>query len=414
MALSTLVNRTDATATAGATVFPIGFTYFDEDEINVYLNGVLKSVGSDYTLENPGSNNLPQDVEFVAPLALNDKVVIVRIQDLETTLDLTTGSAREVAIGKQIDKLCAMVQQIDEITDRCTKTNITTPGTNYELPVAEANKILGWNSAGTALENKTIDLTALEADVAALEVDVGILEGQMVDVISDVGNLESGISLTDSRVGALETTAGIHNTLINTANANISTLQGDVAALTDQEANILTLQADMIDAEADIIAMQLDINDLDTAINDGVNGVIKRVETLEYQVGLNVGRIAGSQELLNNNAAATRITKLKYDSDGLRSARIQVEIERKTDDKHIFTTGMLALHYIGSQWYVKREYTTEMLDTLADDGTEDGIIFNIDMDGVDVGYITYTSDNMAGANYVGKIKFLSQEISIGF
>ncbi|MCI0527232.1 MAG: tail fiber protein, partial [Nitrospira sp.] len=55
-----------------------------------------------------------------------------------------------------LDKLTMMVQQIDEVLDRAVRIVPTVQNTvSVELPEPEANKIIAWNSTGTALINST-------------------------------------------------------------------------------------------------------------------------------------------------------------------------------------------------------------------------------------------------------------------
>lgn len=42
--------RISYTATSGQTAFPTSFAFFDETDINVYINDTLKTLNTDYTV----------------------------------------------------------------------------------------------------------------------------------------------------------------------------------------------------------------------------------------------------------------------------------------------------------------------------------------------------------------------------
>lgn len=140
------------------TTFAIPFTVIDSaaDETVVYLRNTdvdppseaLQSYTTHYTIS--GSN-----VVFVIAPSADQIVVIKRNIDTIQELDLVTaGSFQAAAHELQFDKVVGMIQELNERVDRAPTMPVTNQAiVPLELPEPEANRVLAWNSAGTALEN---------------------------------------------------------------------------------------------------------------------------------------------------------------------------------------------------------------------------------------------------------------------
>lgn len=105
------------------------------------------------------------------------------------------------------------------------------------------------------------------------------------------------------------------------------------------------------------------------------------------------GRIGETSITCTNNQSATDVTGLSISAASYRSGLVQVEVNRKTDSNEAVSVGFLKLIYKAAT------STWELIDELG--GDEDGVTFTITA----AGQVQYASDNMAGTNYVGKIKF---------
>lgn len=150
------------TGDASTTTFAIPFAFQANSEIQVYVRDettptavteTLKTITTHYTLTGgPPVTN----VVFVTAPTATQKVMIRRNVALTQSLDLSpTGVLSPVALETAYDKLCLLVQQLDEKVQRSLKFNITTPTSEKFVPEPLAEGILIWNDAGTALEVKT-------------------------------------------------------------------------------------------------------------------------------------------------------------------------------------------------------------------------------------------------------------------
>jgi hypothetical protein len=121
-----------------------------------------------------------------------------------------------------------------------------------------------------------------------------------------------------------------------------------------------------------------------------------------WEVPLVFRRVVGNEAsdsmeatLLNNQVTPIDITGMLLDASKYKSAKVFFEIFRKTDSEERVSNGYLTAVYKVStnSWDVTPGGTY--------DGDTSGITFSI----LATGQIQYVSDNMAGANYSGKIKF---------
>lgn len=97
--------------------------------------------------------------------------------------------------------------------------------------------------------------------------------------------------------------------------------------------------------------------------------------------------------IANNSGVAANVTGLVFDKTSYKSAIVSVEIRRKTDTNESVCNGTLSLLYrdLAAAW--------EIVENLS--GDSHGLTLSI----TSGGQVQYTSDNMTGANYSGKLKF---------
>lgn len=94
----------------------------------------------------------------------------------------------------------------------------------------------------------------------------------------------------------------------------------------------------------------------------------------------------------NNQSAAANVNGLTFDVGTIRSAIVTYSVYRSTSLSEKGETGFLLLTYLttANAWTVAR-YTN----------SDAGMIFSV----TDTGQVQFTSDNMSGTSYVGKMKF---------
>ena len=109
------------------TVFSVPFEFFEDSNVYIYVDGVLKTEGLDYTLTGgDGSTGTltfvtatPPDVQQVTGAAGGTVVSIVRHVELERVTDFVAGQdINRAALNEQLDTIVAQIADLDDRVDR--------------------------------------------------------------------------------------------------------------------------------------------------------------------------------------------------------------------------------------------------------------------------------------------------------
>lgn len=179
MALSTLVVSQSYTANGVNTDFAIPVTMIENDsqEIRVIerdesvspATETTKTEGVDYNLVGaPDPDSFDVTVRYITAPANGKKIFIERVLALtQTYAPLSNGQVNLDQIELGMDRLAALIQQLNFQLQRTLYFSRTSGKSGYQLPDPEANKVLVYNSDGTAIENKDItDLVNLAGALA--------------------------------------------------------------------------------------------------------------------------------------------------------------------------------------------------------------------------------------------------------
>jgi len=153
MTISSQTQRHNYTAAGGQTVFPFTFEILATTDLLVYVDGVLKNMGTDYSVSaapwTAGGN-----VTFVTAPGAGVTVVILRYIPLTQVTDLIEGAKfSSETIEDVFDKLTMLCQDLKEVVGRAL---VLTPGSLYKdlsAPDPVAGGLLKWKSDISGLEN---------------------------------------------------------------------------------------------------------------------------------------------------------------------------------------------------------------------------------------------------------------------
>jgi hypothetical protein len=140
----------------GTSVFPFPYKFFESSNIHVYkLSGTTTvPVTTGYSLSyiNPANGC---NVVFTTPPASGTTVYIERELDEEQTVDLPTGGAfLESVIEGAGDYAVMLIQQLSHKIARALKMPVASGKVGIDFPLPSSNKVIGWDSLATYLENK--------------------------------------------------------------------------------------------------------------------------------------------------------------------------------------------------------------------------------------------------------------------
>lgn len=156
MTIATTTNRISYTGNGVTTLFAVPFTYYNASDLKVYVDGVLKTITTDYTVGSGG-------VTFVTAPASSKVVLIVREVPMTQTTDYKNFEPVDAdELETNIDKLTVLVQQADEKAARGINLDVTDSATSLTLPVTRANKVLAFDASGLPVAS-TKTLAQIEA-----------------------------------------------------------------------------------------------------------------------------------------------------------------------------------------------------------------------------------------------------------
>lgn len=236
----TPINR--STGNGVTTVFPYTFKIISSADMEVSVDGVVKTLTVDYTLSGVG-NDAGGNVTMLAAPATSTSVVRRRNMALTRSTDYQDqGELPASTLDSDLDSAVLMIQQVDEKTDRAMVLPTYVSGFSTELPTPIANYFLRVNSAGTALElaseitpgaltvtpfietllndtDATAARTTLGAAASGANTDITSLDGVLVGKGAGgvLSNTRYGASaLTLNTTGSNNSTFGLNTLVANT------------------------------------------------------------------------------------------------------------------------------------------------------------------------------------------------------
>jgi hypothetical protein len=166
--------RVEYTVAEGVTQdsFAVPFEFFNDGDLSVYVDGVLKAEGTDYTIT--GGDGSTGDIEFVAAtppdvqqvtgITGGSKVTIIRTTPIERTSDFSAGAdINRAALNEQFDILTAMVADAKDRIDRTIRANPYEVSPSLVLPTVASRKgkVLAFDATtGAVINGPTFDEVA--------------------------------------------------------------------------------------------------------------------------------------------------------------------------------------------------------------------------------------------------------------
>jgi hypothetical protein len=152
MAVSSTTSKVSYTASAAQTVFAYTFKIFVDADLKVYVNDVLKTLTTHYTVSDAGVT-AGGNVTFGTGLTAADVVVIERVLTLTQGTDYVENDPFPAETHEDaLDRITFITQQHQDALDRTVKfaTTVTDAGDVEVLGTAavRASKLFAFDSAG--------------------------------------------------------------------------------------------------------------------------------------------------------------------------------------------------------------------------------------------------------------------------
>lgn len=268
--------RVSYSVAAGVTQssFTVSFEFFDNDDLNVYVDGTLKTLTTDYTVTG-GDGSTGTVTMDVTGASGGSTVVITRSIDLERTTDFpVSGSFNIASLNTELDRFVAINADLNDQISRSLKLTDYDADATLTLPDLDTRKgtVLAFNSTTGDLESgpTTANVNQL-ADVT--------------DDIATLADIEDGTEATDT----IQTVAGISSNVTTVAgiSSNVTTVAGissDVTAVAGDATDIGTVSGSITNVNtvatniADVNTAATNITDIQNASTNASTATTKAAE----------------------------------------------------------------------------------------------------------------------------------------
>lgn len=223
--------------------FTVSFEFFDNDDLNLYVDGTLKTLTTHYTVS--GGDGSTGTITMTSGNAVTgatggSTVVITRSIDLDRTTDFPSSGPFNIAsLNTELDRFVAIAADQKDQVDRSLKLVDYDSEVDTQMPLLADRKgtVLGFNlttgvpEAGPQISDVQ-SLADISADIATLaDIEDGT---DATDAISTLAAISANVT-TAAGISANITTVAGNTSNINTVaanNANITTVAGISANVT--------------------------------------------------------------------------------------------------------------------------------------------------------------------------------------
>jgi len=222
---------------ATQTAFTVPFEFFDNADLNFYVDGTLKTITTHYTVSGGNGSTgaiATSSGNSVVGITGGSTVVITRSIKQQRTTDFPTSGPFNIAsLNTELDRFTAIAADLQDSVDRSLKLIDHDSQVDTQIPLLATRKgtVLGFNASTGAAEAgpKIADvgtLAAISADISSL---ADIEDGTTAtDAISGLAAIKANVTTVAGVASNVTTVAGIASNV--TAVAGDATDIGAVAA----------------------------------------------------------------------------------------------------------------------------------------------------------------------------------------
>lgn len=240
---------------ATQTSFAVPFEFFDNDDLNFYVDGTLKTLTTHYTVSGgDGSTGTITTTSgnSVTGASGGSTVVVTRSIDLDRTTDFPSSGPFNIAsLNTELDRLIAITADIQDDVNRSLKLIDFDSAVDTQMPLLASRKgtVLGFN-ATTGVPEAGPNISDVQS-LAAITADIGTLadieDGTVAtDAISGLAAIKANVTTAAGIASNITTVAG-NTSNINTVagvSANVTTVAGissNVTSVAGVAANVTTV-----------------------------------------------------------------------------------------------------------------------------------------------------------------------------
>jgi hypothetical protein len=222
MTVSSSTSRIEYTGDAVTTAFSFPYYFLANGDLKVYLDGVLQTITTHYTVSGAGVG-AGGTVTFVTAPPNGDVVVIYREVAITQSVDYTPNDPFPANTHEQaLDRLTMIAQQLDEEVGRSLSLPSTSTYSGLTLPDPVADYYLKWKADLSGLENSSSVYGSVTINTTAPLTGGGQLTTDRIFAISAAsGGAAGSMSAADfTKLAGIETAADVTDaTNVNAAGA---------------------------------------------------------------------------------------------------------------------------------------------------------------------------------------------------
>jgi len=285
--------RVSYTVAQGATQtsFTVSFEFFDNADLNVYVDGTLKTITTHYTVSG-GDGSTGTVTMTVVGATGGSTVVITRDIALERTTDFpASGAFNIITLNTELDRLIAIAADLDDRAGRALQLTDFDSAVSLVLPAVDTRKgkTLAFNASTGAVEagpsiSDTQAVSAASADIATLaDIEDGT---DATNAIQTVAGIASNVSTVAGVSANVTTVAGVSSNVTTVAGgiSNVNTVASNISSVNSVATNITSVVAVANDlAEA--------VSEVETVAND-LNEAVSEIDTVAANIA-NVNAVGG-------------------------------------------------------------------------------------------------------------------------
>jgi hypothetical protein len=242
---------------ATQTSFTVNFEFFENADLNVYVDGTKKSLTTHYTVSG-GSGSTGTVTMSVTGATGGSTVVITRDTTIERTTDFSAGAdINRAALNTQLDTITAMVADIEDQASRAVQVSDHETAPSLELPSLDSRKgtVMGFNASTGAVEAgpKLADVSTLAAVTADIATLADIEDGtDATNAIQAAASNSSNINTVAGISGNVTTVAGVASNVTSVAGSttNINTVAGSISNVNTTGSNISSVNTNATNISA--------------------------------------------------------------------------------------------------------------------------------------------------------------------
>ena len=214
-------NRLTYTADSSTAAFSFNFEIADTDSIEVYVDNVLKSISSDYSVTFNSGDSGTGSVVFTSAPSASSTIILKRDTSIVRESDFqTSGSFLASTVNAEFDRLTQAIQEVDDkVEHRVIRVeHFDSAPTDFALPTSRANQYLKFDSSG----------------------DIVVADSFEGSTITTSGNVSVGGNLAVTgtlSLASLSVSGNISGTLTTAAQPNVTSL-GTLSSLTVDNINL--------------------------------------------------------------------------------------------------------------------------------------------------------------------------------